>query len=373
MLSRSFCNNRMVWERKSICNSTHWFKMETPAEMGFLLFSDFYNLHVYEVRRITVYLFPILIKMKKFVLNTVAFLLFSLVFYVVVLFLWGNYIPLRFKPNLNYKIGSYGHLYTRLNEVKNTKNVDILFLGSSHAYRGFDTRMYSKIGLKTFNLGSSAQTPTQTNVLLQRYLENLNPKLIVYEVYPKTFTIDGVESSLDIIANDRNDKYSLAMAFKINNVKTYTTLLYGAMRDLFNMNTSFKEPIINAEDTYIPGGFVQRRVDHFKPIPFEKTEISISPTQLETFSEIMASLKAKNIDVVLVYAPIPPSNYKSFTNNEYFDNLMKKYGEYYNFNELIHLNDSMDFYDSHHLNQNGVEVFNEKLIDILNSRKSSAN
>lgn len=306
--------------------------------------------------------------MKKFILKIVSFTLFAAVFYLITLRLWESYAPSRFKPNLNYPIGFPGHMFSRLSEVKKTNDIDILFLGSSQAYRGFDTRIYSKSGLKTFNLGSSSQTPIQTMLLLKRYLENLNPKLVIYEVYPQTFMIDGVESSLDIIANARNDLYSFEMALRINNVKTYNTLLYGAINDLLKLNQSFTEPYIKDNDIYISGGFVEKETGYFEPTPFKKKEIIIRPTQLETFSQILSILKDKEIDVILVYAPIPQSNYKSYSNNAYFDSLMKSYSEYYNFNEIINLNDSLHFYDSNHLNQYGVEIFNSKLIEILNER-----
>ena len=39
--------------------------------------------------------------------------------------------------------------------------------------------------------------------------------------------------------------------------------------------------------------------------------------------------------------------------------------DYYNFNELIKLNDSLDFYDAHHMNQTGVNIFNTKLKEVL--------
>ena len=39
---------------------------------------------------------------------------------------------------------------------------------------------------------------------------------------------------------------------------------------------------------------------------------------------------------------------------------------YYNFNSLVSLNDSIDFNDDHHLNQNGVIKFNEKFIHEMN-------
>ena len=45
---------------------------------------------------------------------------------------------------------------------------------------------------------------------------------------------------------------------------------------------------------------------------------------------------------------------------------MRSYGlQYYNFNEIIQLDDSLDFYDAHHLNQNGVNKFNAKLKEVL--------
>ena len=49
---------------------------------------------------------------------------------------------------------------------------------------------------------------------------------------------------------------------------------------------------------------------------------------------------------------------------------MRQYSEYYNFNEIITLNDTLYFYDSHHLNQDGVNIFNKKLIELLNENKA---
>jgi hypothetical protein len=39
-------------------------------------------------------------------------------------------------------------MYSRLSEIKNYKDIDILFLGSSHTYRGFDTRIFLDSGYK---------------------------------------------------------------------------------------------------------------------------------------------------------------------------------------------------------------------------------
>lgn len=309
--------------------------------------------------------------MKKFILNIFSFIIFTGLFYITVLFFWGQYAPSNFQPNINYKIGSYGYTYSRLSDVKKVKEVDILFLGSSHSYRGFDTRIFSKNGFKTFNLGSSSQTPIQTEVLLDRYLDNLNPKTIIYEVYPPSFISDGVESSLDIIANDRNDLASLKMVLKINNIKTTNTFLYALPHDIFGLNESFTEPFVRNEDIYVSGGFVEKKRDFFEPGPDYKKEILLNQKQLESFSNIVSLIRAKNIELILVYTPVSHIHYDSFSGNDSFDSIMNNCSEYYNFNKIISLDDSLHFYDSHHLNQNGVELFNAKLIEILSTRKNT--
>ncbi|QKG79770.1 hypothetical protein [Tenuifilum thalassicum] len=303
--------------------------------------------------------------MRKFLINTTKFLLFTSVFYIALLCVWEQAFPSWLKPNINYKVGANGHLYTRLSEIKKYSNIDILFLGSSHAYRGFDTRIFSKNGLKSFNLGSSSQTPIQTKILIDRYLDQLNPKLVIYEVYPDIFSLDGVESSLDLIANGKNDFHTIKMALEINSIRTYNTLIYGFIRELLGLNKSYIEPTHKDNDTYIPGGFVEKKLGFYSPQKLDKKEIKINPKQLKYFNEIIDKIKSKNIEVILVYAPIPKINYKRYTNTKYFDEIMRKYSTYYNFNEIVSLNDSLHFFDSHHLNLNGVEIFNNKLIELL--------
>lgn len=304
--------------------------------------------------------------MKKFISNSLKFTLFAFIFYVSSLFvLGGRFVPSVFKPNLNYRIGSFGHLFSRLNEVNTVGDVDILFLGSSHAYRGFDPRIFLEHGYKTFNLGSSSQTPIQTKVLLQRYLSVLNPETIIFEVYPVTLSLDGVESAVDLIANDKNDQLSLNMALEINNLKTYNTLIYGFTREVLGLNNTFTEPIIKGNDTYISGGFVEKELSFYRPEFFKEQAVLLNEHQLESFSEVVQMIKNQNIELILVYAPITRALYASYQNTHIFDSIMSSYARYYNFNELITFDDSLHFYDSHHLNQNGVKLFNKALIEVL--------
>jgi len=304
--------------------------------------------------------------MRKLTFRLLLFILFSFSIYVVNLFFWAQFSSSILKPNLNFIIGNFGHLNTRLKEVKQYKNVDILFLGTSRAYRGFDPRIFSNQGYKTFNLGSSAQTPIQTKVLLQRYLNRLNPKIIIYEVYPSTFEFEGYESSLDLISNDKNDFNSLKMIFKLNNIKLYNTFIYSFTRELFKLDERYHEPIKKNNDYYINGGFVEKKMAYYKSNFIEKKIIKFNKVLLKSFEEIIIEIQKRNIPLILVYAPLPFNSYERYSNNDYFDFMMKSYSKYYNFNKIKPYNDSL-FYDSEHLNQNGVKKFNFNLLKVLNT------
>lgn len=299
---------------------------------------------------------------KRFIKTIFAFIPFAIIIYVIMLCAWGDIAPYFLKKNLTYRIGSNGHLFTRLKEVKTVKDVDVLVLGSSHAYREFDPRIFNAAGLKTFNLGSSAQTPMQTKILLERYLDKLNPKIVIYEVFPKTFSIDGVESSLDIISNDKNDLASLKMAIDLAHIVTVNTLIYGYYRDITGKNKSFVEKQETDIDKYIKGGYVARKIKTFKHQKYPANKWDFEDKQFEYFKENLNLLKSRNIRVILINSPIPPAYYKSYTNNNVFDARMEKMGEYYNFNNKLTLDDSIYFYDTDHLNQNGVDIFDAKIL-----------
>ncbi len=301
----------------------------------------------------------------KLIKTLSIFLLVASISYILLICFWGGVMPEQFKKNLNYKIGMGGNLFTRLNEVKNFGKVDIVFLGSSHAYRGFDPRVFKQHGYSSFNLGSSSQTPVQTLALTRRYIDILNPKIVIYEVYPGSFTGDGVESALDLIANDKNDFESLKMALKINHLKVYNTLIYGIFSDISGLNNRFMDTATVRSDRYISGGYVESDVKLYKHEKQALKNLEFKDLQFNAFDEICKELKNRNIRLILVEAPVGKEFYKAYRNKEIFNEKMKSTNEYYNFNDIMEVDDSLHFFDAHHLNQNGVELFNEKLIEIV--------
>jgi hypothetical protein len=303
--------------------------------------------------------------MRKLIISIFQFIPYSITIYLLMLVIWGNYSPL--KKNLIYLKGSYGFSNTRFQEIKKLKNIDLLFLGGSDCYRGFDNRIFIKHGLNSFNLGSTNQTPMQTEVLLKRYLDKINPELIVFAISPVTFSMDGVESSIDIISNDVNDFESFKMALKLNNIKVYNTLIYNLYNEL--RNKSFIEDSIKGLDSYIKGGFVEHTLTYYKNTNSIPIQLQLNIDQLNSFENIVGMIKKRNIKLILIQIPRTQSSYESYSNNASFDDMVCKYAPYYNFNKLIVLNDSLDFFDADHLNQNGVECFNESIITTLFGNK----
>ncbi len=293
------------------------------------------------------------------------FFIFTIPIYFLLLILWGEFVPNKFKNNLNYKQGSIGQMQLRLEELKKLNKVDILFLGSSTSYRGFDTRIFNKLGYTSFNLGSSAQTPIQTKYLLMRYLKKANPKLLIIDVNPLMFTIDGVESSLDLISNDDFNADMIKMAMSVNNLKVYNTLIYDYFKDKIIGKKNYQTKVIRNDATYISGGYVEHKLSYFKKIQYKDQEWNYSKLQFSIFDEIITFLKSNRINYVIVQSPITPKLYFSHQNNDFFDHFMKKRGQYFNFNQIISLDDSLHFVDAYHLNQDGVEKYNDKLIQVF--------
>lgn len=301
-------------------------------------------------------------QVRRFIIKVFAFGLFAAFTYLILLLIFGISLPNRLKKNLSYRRAS-GYTLTRLQEAKRTHDVDILFLGSSHAFRGFDPRIFSKAGYKTFNLGTMAQTPSETELLVDRYIDKMQPRIVVYEVYGKTFCLDGIESASDIISNDKNDLFSLILAADHPHLKIVNTLLFSELLDFLNLDRKSETYTVKG-DEYVAGGYVSCENTTYEVHHPEESWITLEE-KFVIFERIIRKLESRNIKLLLVQAPIPQARYQQITNRQDFDTKIAKYGPYLNFNYITAVNDTLDFYDTHHLNQNGVAKFNNDLIPHL--------
>lgn len=296
----------------------------------------------------------------------VMFLLFAALWYVLLLTFTPQRLAFRTARNLNVPSGGYGHQWTRSQEVARYGAVDVLFVGSSHAYRGFDPRIWSARGYRTFNLGSSSQTPLQSEVLLQRHLAGLRPSLVILELGPTSFSYDGVESALDVLANAPADGLAWQMALHTSHLKVWNSMLYTwAHRGVFGM-PDIHEPQQKGSDTYIPGGYVEKKLRHYKHAPPERpTHFTARPEQVAALDRMLALLKAEGVRTIAVEAPVTRSRRASAVDQDQFAEWITAKLPYFDLQGRVPLDDSLHFYDAHHLNQLGVDRMNGVLIDLL--------
>jgi hypothetical protein len=272
-----------------------------------------------------------------------------------------SFLPGAFRPNLPLNDFPVGFSHQRFRDAAVSEPVDIVVLGPSRAYRGYDPRKFSASGYTLFNLGSTAQTPIQSEILAKRYIEHLQPKVVIVDVYAGMFSSDGVESSLDILANDRVDGQSMQLMVRQRDMLVTNALLYYGMRGLLGIEEHPVNPI--KTDTYVQGGYVSTSVEGFSAND-DILEISaVNQHQLDAFGRMIRWLESQNIKVVLVHSPIPTITYDKPT----FDSLMRTFGTYYDFSEMREFT-TAHFYDQLHLNQKGVELYNAYLIEYLKAQ-----
>ena len=265
--------------------------------------------------------------------------------------------------NVKYHLGMWDYTYTRVHEAADTKKVDVLFLGSSHCYRTFDPRQYEVCGLRTFNLGSSNQTPMQTLMFLRLYLDSLAPRLVVIEVHPDGFWNDGVESSVHLANNMLPSVPMARMAFSMRNVKSLLSMFYSAFRNgLCSDYERFEECTYDDENRYVSGGFVERIGGCYKSEPHQPKEIVVREENLRTLRRCVALLSERGIPCLLVETPGTHDLMDSYRGHSRFEELMGEEAPYVP-PMTEGLVDTLHFCDGDHRDLRGVELFNARFRD----------
>ena len=296
-----------------------------------------------------------------FIKRTIVFIVFSFFIYIGGVILYGEFVPKYFQNNILYEKFGVGFFNTRLKEVKEIKDVDILFLGSSRAYRHYDPRIFSKAGYSSFNLGSSAQTFLQTEILLKRYLDSLSPKYIILDFTPFMVSSDGAEASLDLISNDYNSWDTFKLVIKVRNFKVLNTWIFALYKELLFNSLKEEEDLIKGPNRYIPGGFVERKVKNSELNQKLDVKWLYDKGQWKSFDNILNLIKDSNTELIILHSPRQSSI--SYDNETKFINFLKKNEiPYYNYMNLNFIKDSIHFYDPSHMNQNGVNLYNEFII-----------
>ena len=233
--------------------------------------------------------------MKRLLKHTILFALVAIVAYPVLLCLLGD---LGWVRTARTEMSNRG---SRIKDIRNYRNVDVLFLGSSHCYRTFDTRFYRSQGISCFNLGSSNQTPVQTYVLLKAYLDSINPRFVVFEVHPDIMKNDGIECAVDLLMNTPMTCEATKMAWHTGNMKVINTWLYSLYNQkIRNRLERFHEEPTMDDAEYIPGGYVEINTKEFERKRYSRHNLFIRPEQMEALKQCLNLLKELPFDTLKI-------------------------------------------------------------------------
>ncbi len=312
--------------------------------------------------------------MNRFIRHLIFAILFNIGLYGVSLVIINKLNLAKYIPNVYDKSKNNGFLLSRLREIPNYQDIDLLFIGSSHASREFGPSIFNEYGYSTFNLGSNAQTPLNTRYLLSKYLDQLKPQTVIIEVYFKFFTNDGIESALDIAANSPYDYNTISFILKKPDLKTWNTLCFIYVNRLFEPLEKIEQQLFKT-DRYVTGGYIEKNLpdslNQHLSVPYPKTSIiTWKSEQINALRESLSMLNSRGLKSILVAAPISREYLKSFVNYpEFHQKINELAGQYnsdfidYNMLSTPEFNSLSDFYDLDHLSQKGVVKFNKDFIE----------
>jgi hypothetical protein len=297
--------------------------------------------------------------------------------------------------NYLYKNNDGHYIYRMMNEMYNCdENIEVLFLGSSHVYRSYDTKLADKIlGVKTFNAGSSSQGMNASYYLLREISKYHDLKTVYLDTYYGVANISDNDSSVYTIAD--------YMKFGLN--KTRLLLSNGGVSTLFDGFVSFRRnsgncniiqniksnfsdiedytSITYENEEYRGEGFVYSY--EFADADAESTyeefkgdlssDMPVSELYYKSLLNIIRYCLENNIELVLINQPMPKRTTDLVVGYDNYVQFLKKIAddndiEYWNFD--LYKGDmglTMDYYkDGAHLNGEGAEIYTKFFCNFVN-------
>lgn len=316
--------------------------------------------------------------MKKIVLKAVCLILIC-----SIVLLSCNFLFTTYKGKYTYKM---------INEMyQSSENIDVLFLGSSHAYKSIDPNLADGILEKnTFNCGSSVQGMNTSYHLLKEVIEYHDLEAVFLDTNPAVSLVRNSESSVFYVSD-----------YMKQNKNKYELLKSGGSDTVFNGYVSFRRnfkninwisniksrfdalkdysSVTSATEEYRGDGFVfvngtykitQEMIDKAASDDFS-ADVPVGDDYQEYLEKIVQLCKEKGIKLVLIEHPmsnvfldncIAYDNYANYISHFAQNNEI----EYWNFNYYKDGTGIVqkDYADNTHLNGNGAEKYTKVLSNV---------
>lgn len=262
---------------------------------------------------------------------------------------------------------------------QNRNSIDILVLGSSHAYSAFNPYLIEQeTGLNCYDFSTQQQPIWITYYYLKEALKYQQPKYVVLEVH---MAIAGNEKYAEEQVNrDAIDK----MRISTNKIKAINSSVTKADRVYYYFNIMkyhYRYKELNSSD--FKTAFLNYSIDNKGYTPLDETDYIFNKKNIKSsdkvtkifdknelyLNKIVKLTKKNNIKLIFVKTPAiydEEENKKLNYLEEYAKDNNILFFDYINNIDCINLEDN-DFYDSGHLNKNGSYKFSLEFSRQLNN------
>jgi len=303
--------------------------------------------------------------MKLMVRNSLKVLLAACLIYAGVILIFSNVqlidrrMSSYFIPNMQRNGGQEMQMMRDL--TSNPTKYDAIVLGSSHAYRGYDPRIFEQSGISLFNAGTSAQNAKGSFVLYTEYLRN-RTDFFILDIYDPVFELEGTESNMRLIQNVPTNEAAVALVQQ--EFKMYT-LNAMAVR-IASLNPMDEAP----NNDYIKNGFCEKKGILYAVESLNDSVFDANEEMFLAFEKMVKQMQADDKRIVLCSHPLPACPGLHNYHDKFlarFNLLIQKLGlEYIDLTYYTEGFGVSEFADISHLNQQGVELYNRLLLQNSN-------
>lgn len=272
------------------------------------------------------------------------------------------------------------------------ENIDVLILGSSHAYRSYHPETLKAelpIDGAVFNFGSSAQSPVTSYFVLNEVLEKHQPKVVVMDLYMMVFTsnnqLDNGRYNFHRMAWGSNKNQFLLNGFSFSEkvelllfpAYVYRSHLKQKLNKLFGRNY-----LPSGKGQYATNGFAYNqdtltieKLQYGNQFSKFETQLSdLTSKNLEYLKRVAAKCKQQNIPLLFLSSPMPELSVAQIKNYKEFSALFARMSSdlgvpFHDFNieRISEIKDTEHYYDDDHLNLAGAKMFSKMVGEKLKS------
>lgn len=272
--------------------------------------------------------------------------------------------------------------------------IETLICGTSTAQRGIDPEVIDeKMETVSFNTASSLQPLDGTYTMLKDMTRNNPVETVILGIAPDNMMRKNVDTVYKSRLYDRLESPYSKLKYLLEGCSLNEwpyMMFYSARVDNYFDSELIKENVnVKQSEEYKDGQIIEsnyktkgmiankkklkgEQIDTLVPGESEFKAEKVKEHNLEYLTKIAEYCNENQIELILVYIPLPGKKIQSYGDmavvHDYYAKFAEKYDIlFWDFNyhkelKILYTNDK--FEDTKHLNRDGAEIFSEQLVDI---------